>query len=60
MRVRIKYFNLFFLNTSPLISYLGTWPKLLKEMEEFHDEIKEYQRDSFDRWSRTNLEDINR
>ena len=28
-------------------------------MEEFHDEIKEYQRDSFDRWSRNNLEDIN-
>ena len=42
-----------------LLSDLGTWPKLLKEIEEFHDEIKEYQKDTFDRWCRTNLEDIN-
>ena len=27
-------------------------------MEEFRDEIKEYQREDFDRWSRTNLDDI--
>ena len=27
-------------------------------MEDFRDEIKEFQRDDFDRWSRTNLEDI--
>ena len=32
-----------------ILSDLGTWPKLLKEIEEFHEEIKEYQRDTFDR-----------
>ena len=41
-----------------LLSDLGTWPRLKKEMEEFRDEIKEYQREDFDRWSRTNLDDI--
>ena len=27
-------------------------------MDDFRDEIKEFQREDFDRWSRTNLEDI--
>ena len=41
-----------------LLSDLSTWPKLKKEMEDFRDEIKDFQREDFDRWCRTNLEDI--
>lgn len=41
-----------------LLADLSMWPKLLKEIQEFHDDIKEFQREDFDRWCRTNLEDI--
>lgn len=41
------------------MSDLSTWPTLKKEMQDFFDEVKEFQKDDFDRWSRANLEDIN-
>lgn len=50
---------LFFHPGQQLLSDLSTWPTLKKEMQDFFDEVKEFQKDDFDRWSRANLEDIN-
>lgn len=42
-----------------LLSDLGNWPSLKKEMQDFHEEIKQFQKDDFERWCTTNLDEIN-
>ena len=41
-----------------LLSDLGSWPSLKTEASDFVEEMREYQREQFDGWTRDNLEDV--
>ena len=43
---------------SHLLSDLGSWPSLKTEASDFVEEMREYQREQFDGWTRDNLEDV--